>query len=255
MSLLTSLSSSTNAADADQFLELYVKEKLQDATNLGVSPALAAFNSSTDDPENLDIFPLFQKTINTIECDKNCLPNVESMIKYPTPTLETFKSFDSSCKFKFSLFDITAHSNLAEVQKIKYIMGDHYARILVNTYKYQMMTDFYLSLGIPQTIINTLYKLFIITVKSVVGDVEVFDAGSLTLSDIDLIIDNIGRLPTYEFCKTWMEMHELACIFENVTTRKSVLYNHEMYKPQIYIHFEFHSKFLVILKSSMLVEQ
>lgn len=258
-SLLTSMSkNNTDTHGVDNFLDSYNKEKMESATNLGYNTLTALDlneKKEVDKYDNKDFSDIFHTLNIKLECDDDCVKDANSMIEINVPLLDSYIAFETIGTQKFSILDVFSNSFKTEVQKIKYILESIYPMILINTYKYKMMADFYYVMKLKQNRYDIIHKIILLTLMSIVDDIESCDGTTITKADIEIILENLKSPPSLEFCKQWMKMHEFACIIENTIDKKCILYNYSDYKPCVYIYFEFYTKMLVLLKSVRLTVQ
>ncbi|QBB28636.1 hypothetical protein HgNV_031 [Homarus gammarus nudivirus] len=232
---------------AESFLDYYIKNR----TNSVVLEAEDKTIDRVSARDNIGNFDDILKSLNSrLDCTSNCIADAQPLVNILIDPLDSYIEFEEIKEHKFSIVDVLSCSYDPEVQKIKQLMVDQYIRLLVNTYKYKMMDDFYDAMKLPQTKYNIIYKLFLLTLKSVNDNVE--SCCAISAADMNTIIDNMASLPSFDFCKSWMDMHKLPCIFENVYDKQCILHNNKEYKQELYIHFEFHTKNLVLLKAANL---
>lgn len=245
-SILSSISkNNVDTEGTDNFLENYSREKVEVATNIGYN-ALSSFEKEDPKTNFCDIF--YNLNIK-LDCDINCIDGAASLIDINCENLDSYNDFEQLALLKFSLLDMFSNNHRIEIQKIKQIFEYNYPIILINTYKFKMMADFYIKANLQQDFIEIIYKLILLTLMSVVDDIESCDEQTITDSDINLIIESLCQAPSMEFCKQWMKMHQISCIIENKHDKKCIIYNYKEYNPKVYIYFEFYSKMLVILKA------
>lgn len=248
--VLSSLSkNSTDTTGVDDFLETYTNEKMNETTNLGYNTlSEKLFHIPTEN--NNEYLNIFRDLTLKLECDEDSVKSAATMIINNCPVLDSYKNFNEIGTLQFSVLDVLSGIHILPVQKIKQLLEPVYPLILINIYKYQMMADFYSAMRIEQESYDIIYKIIILTLTSVIDDIESCDI--ITKSDFNVLLENLKMPPTIEFCKKWMKMHELACIFESRVDASCILYNYKDFKDNIYIHFEFYSKMLTVLKSAKL---
>ncbi|UHB41766.1 hypothetical protein MrNuV_ORF043 [Macrobrachium rosenbergii nudivirus] len=191
---------------------------------------------------------IFSKYNKILENDEECVEYTPPHSIINMPIADSYKMVDYTLHVHCSLLDIIAATNASlsvAINKIKYLLKDDYPKVLINIYKLEMMRNFYYTLGIPQTREQLVMKLFILTLESIVDNM---DCVNLSSSDVTLLLSKLAEPPSLTFCKNWMKAHGLACIIENIYNNSYLLYNYKVYNQKCLILFEFHSKLLMLLK-------
>ena len=235
-----------NKSDADGaqiFLDSYCKDKLNISTKLQYDTT----NVIDLSIKKHDYESIFSKLNLKLDCMDNCMEDAYTMICPTEEVLQSYWDFETLINQKFSMLDVFSQNISTTIRKIKNMFGDYYPIILINTYKYKMMQDFYWNLNSQQSHYMIIHKIFILTLMSIVDNVE--DCVELSKDDVRWFIDTINKPPSLEFCKRLVHLHKVACLIENKNDKKCILYNNTEYNSKLYIHFEFHSKFLVVLRS------
>ncbi|UBZ25620.1 hypothetical protein QKT26_gp30 [Carcinus maenas nudivirus] len=235
---------------ADAFLDQYRQELFNKKPIIGYDEKDIITNSTVINVDSL--YEEFPTLLKKLDYGSDSLPDANSLIRPTMPILQSYTHYDELENKCFSILDVSSDSYKREIQKIKFLMGDNFPMLLINTYKFKMMEDFYTLMDIDTNFYNIIYKIFIVTMNSVIGSVEVCESETLPQFDIDVIIKSLRLPPSYEFCKNWMKLHQLSSLFYNINDKMCVLHNNVHHKDRIYILFEFHTKLLVLLKSAYL---
>ena len=189
---------------------------------------------------------IFSKYDNSLEVDDNSIEYDLTLMGLTYPCQKSFMDVDSTLYLKFSVLDILSSFPVCPASStLKVLLKSNYPKLLINTYKYTMLNEFYETMKLPQSPQDIIYKLFILTLESVVTDVECVN---LSPEDMALLLEQLSSPPSLEFCKNLMCKHEISGIIEDVRNKCCLLYNYEKYYPKLFIHFEFHSRQLTILK-------
>ena len=240
----------TDPKIARDFLIKYSTDKLQDASRLNYNALSDKINRPLAMKVTKDAFlERFKKLNITLDPTENSIKADNMVLR---PDLNPLSSYEHAVRYvnqNFSLLDTTfPFRTSSEIVRIKNTLGiDKYPTILINSYKFKMMHDFYRYFNIRQVPKDIIYKIFILTIMAVMGTTEVF--GSLSESDVSMIIYHLKQPPSFEFCQLWMEAHEFAYIVHNINDEICYIFNNIHFRNNIYIEFEFHSKQLMLLKS------
>ncbi|UOT91792.1 KM727_gp31-like protein [Aratus pisonii nudivirus] len=236
---------SSDVTGLETFLNTYISDQVKFENS---SVKLDTINEKNSDCSNFsNIFAPLQIRLDDKE---NSSDNAFSMIDVSIPVMTSYKECAELINLKFSVLDMLSTLNNLQVQKIKQIFKDYYPLLLINTYKFKMMIEFYEIMNIEVDFKSVIYKIIILTLKSVVEDIESCRSSSFTNNELQTVLFNLQSPPSLDFCKQWIELHELACIIQNMNDDECILYNYEYYKPNVYIHFEFYNKTLTLLKSA-----
>ncbi|AII15831.1 hypothetical protein PmNV_043 [Penaeus monodon nudivirus] len=242
-----------DAKVANDFLEKYSMEKLQKASRLNYN----ALSDTIKDPltryiTSDEFFERFRELNLMLEPIENSVKLEASVLKFDRTPLESYRNANNYLNINFSLFDAAfIYQNTLELTRIKNILKqEKYTTLLMNTYKYKMLWDFYKAINVTQDPKDIIYKIFILTNIVVTGTSEL--ATSLSESDVSMIVHLMKQPPSLEFCKLWMDAHEFAYIIYNINDESCYMFKNNYYKNNLYIEFEFHSKQLTLLKHTYL---
>ncbi|UVT30831.1 hypothetical protein PvNV_027 [Penaeus vannamei nudivirus] len=235
---------------AQNFLNNYRQEKQEVLSRLNYNALTVSKNPNMSDVNIDDFMEKFKELNLSLEPIDNSVSVDTSAIDFKIDALQSYNSVQRLINLKFSLLDVGyIFRNSAELCRIRNLIGiDKFPTILVNSYKYMMLNDFYKSIRSDQEPKDIMYKIFILTIVAVVGSTDVCE--SLTRSDIDRCLELLKQPPDLEFCKIWMDAHEFAYLIHNVNDDCCFIFNNNFIQSKLYIHFEFYSKQLVVLKKS-----
>lgn len=183
-----------------------------------------------------------------LECDYDSVESDALVLNMSVPDVTSYEDFNISHNQTFSVLDIFSDSQRMEVQRIKRIFPNTYPLLLINSYKYKMISDFYTAVNIDNDFYRIIYKIITLTLLSVVDDIESCNDKTITNSMLSIILEKLRTPPSLEFCKQWMSLHQLSCIFRNMNNNKFIVYNFKQANSDLYIYFEFYSKSIVVLK-------
>ena len=231
----------------DDFLYDYTLAKSKEATDLKYNKVVS-ISSNPHENETTKLLKTLDPLNKKLECCEDCLEDAAHLLRYPfEDPVESYKDYNNLACLQFSLLDVLHNSYAIETQRIKSLLESVYPLIKINTYKYKMMEDFYNCINHLQAPHEIIYKLLIVTLVSVVDDVESCNASTITKFAINTILESLASPPSLTFCKQWMNLHKVSCIFMKDGT-ESIIYNYKKHKANLYILFEFHSKLQVLLK-------
>lgn len=246
------LKNNINVTGLSSFLDTYAQEqKLNSAykqINMMDLNNVKPESYSAQRDKSCNVMSTFKNLIDTLDCDDKECSNDVLFTDSSAPVLHSYMQYNTIQNFTFSVLDACSNNFSLEVEKIKTIFNKRYPYIFINTYKYKMLEDFYQQLGIDQSKYRIIYKIIILTLGLVVDNVEACDEENVKDTDLKITLENLKNPPSLQFCKQLMRYHELSCIFEDTNETKLIRFNYLHYKSRIYIHFEFRSRFFVLLK-------
>lgn len=248
----------TDPSTINTFLNQYEQEKCGDAEipkylqNSNLNNILADLHQRKLFHGKL--YDTFSHINLSLDCEEDTVESSNAMVKIDEPDVDSYKSFPQTYNNTFSVLDIFSTSHRSEVQRLKHIFKTTYPLLLINSYKYKMMADFYEAMGIKQDHYRIVYKIIVLTLLTIIDDVEAFSDQTITCAMLNMILEKLRTPPSLEFCKAWMKKHQLSCLIRNTNDNKYVVYNYYESKPDVYILFEFYSKSLVVLKQAVLTQ-
>nr|WOZ57617.1 hypothetical protein MmNV_24 [Menippe mercenaria nudivirus] len=253
INISSSNSNTTNINIVHDFLDQYEYERSDSTSyhlqNIDVNIILNSLQRKRLTCESL--YDIFSDIDKTLELDEFSTPSDASAIHFPITNLVSYTHFNRFYNQEFSVFDLFNVSHIEEIRKLKTIFKDAFPLLLINTYKFNMVCDFYQAMDIKSTNERVIFKIVVLTLTSVIEDVEAFSDATLTRKDVELTLERLRAPPSLDFCKTWMRMHELSCLIQNMNDNTYILFNYMHDKPPIRIFFEYHSKALVLLRQAV----
>lgn len=201
---------------------------------------------------------IFSEINLTFDNEENSIQGNHTLLRPDVEDMTTFQTLGASLGNSFSLLDIVHKRNDKASQQLRRVFQHMLPYVLINSYKYSMMLDFY-EIYLEQhqqhpDELVVLYKLISLTLYSIVEDTESFDITKIQPATLKTILDSLQSPPSFEICKTWMKLQQMACIFRNVNDNHFIVYNYKEHDPYVYVLFEFYGRDLVLMKQAKLGE-
>lgn len=190
---------------------------------------------------------IFKKLKLKLECDEDSIIYTKQKIDYTSDILYSYNAYAKYIYGKFSILNASTGDYRDSTEKIKRLFNKKYIGLLINNYKYKMMSDFYNSLSLSTCKYEVIYKIIILTLQSIIGD-KVIVCEELDRALMIAVMQDLQNPPSLRFCKELMRVHELAAVFYNLNDDSAILYNYKKYNNIVHIYFDFVSVDCVLLK-------